>query len=280
MPEPFPVPLDRKAVHVDVQPGGEIILRGSLYSSHDGARIDATTTSWPANAPGGASVDSGGLFDLEAGGFHVTSQNPSTHEVHAIATGDDAPLCALHDVAAPCLPLRLGVQAQSRLLETRDWHASLRGTIAIEVVDAPLYAPAAHWTSQAAPVLKTAGVGLLLALVAAGVAALLYRRSSTPAARLAALARRVRAKAQRAAPVLAAPLNPALDSALQALRAQRVDPLSPHGQKMANVLLRLESTLDEAELSTRRATEQQLADELARDVEIALEAAAEAVHAR
>ena len=68
--------LDRIVQPVNVEPGGEIILRGSFTSAHDGTTIDAATTQWPAGAPGGASVDAGGLIDFEAGGFHMTSRDP------------------------------------------------------------------------------------------------------------------------------------------------------------------------------------------------------------
>lgn len=63
------------AVHVDVRPGGEIVVKGSFYSAHDGSTIDAAATIWPENAPGGASADSGGLIDFAAGGFRVSSRD-------------------------------------------------------------------------------------------------------------------------------------------------------------------------------------------------------------
>ena len=127
MPEPTAVCLTTAATHVAVRPGEEIILRGSFYSKHDGATIDAATTAWPAEAPGGASVDSGGLIDFAGGGFHVTSRNPATHEVHAVATGDPAPLCAQAGVQAPCLPLRLLPLARARFMTVNDWSATLVG---------------------------------------------------------------------------------------------------------------------------------------------------------
>jgi hypothetical protein len=280
MADPVPVRFDRQAIHVEAPAGGEIVLRGSLYSSHDGARIDATTTTWPSSTPGGASVDPGGLFDLAAGGFHVVSRDPATHEVHAVATGGDAPLCALSHELAPCLPLRLNVQARSRLLETRDWQASLSGAITVELLNAPVYAPAISWTAQAGPTLKAGAAWLALALLAASCAAFYRHWSSTPTARLSALARRVQKKAARIAPLVAAPLAPALDSTLLAVRSRRVDARSAFGQRIATVLNKLETTLDQTEQAERATREQEVVEELSREVAIALQAASEAAQIR
>src|SRR5262245_59680311 len=126
---PQPLVLNRPAIAVDVTPGGEIILRGSYQSTHDGSIVDAAVTTWPADAPGGASVDAGGLIDFEAGGFHLTSRNIATHEVHAVATGGPAPACAAFGVASPCLALRVEPQARTRLLTMDAWTKSLKGGI-------------------------------------------------------------------------------------------------------------------------------------------------------
>src|ERR1700689_886316 len=100
-----PLPLDGPPLHVEVEPGAEIVLRGSFHSTYDGTTIDAATTTWPQEAPGGASVVPSGLVDLEAGGFHMTSRDAVTHEVHAVATGKGAEVCAALHTRAPCLPL-------------------------------------------------------------------------------------------------------------------------------------------------------------------------------
>src|SRR6185437_8760031 len=108
MPDPSPttpLPLDLPAIHVDVEPGGEIVLKGAFHSKHDGSIVDAATTTWPPEAPGGASVDTGGLVDFEAGGFHVTSRDPVKHEVHAVVKSEGGEACAALGVTAPCLPL-------------------------------------------------------------------------------------------------------------------------------------------------------------------------------
>ena len=59
---PVPVPLQQSAIHVDVRPGGEVILNGFYYSPSDASVIDAATTTWPPTAPGGESADAKGLF--------------------------------------------------------------------------------------------------------------------------------------------------------------------------------------------------------------------------
>jgi hypothetical protein len=106
------------------------------------------------------------------------------------------------------------------------------------------------------------------------------RSARTPAARLAALARRVRRKADAVSPVLSAPLAPALQTACDAVRARRLDAGSPHGLRVAEVLLKLEANLDRAADAQRASEQQRVADTLVREVEIALEAAAEASAAR
>lgn len=273
MPDPltFPLRLDQVARHVDVRPGGEIVLKGSFTSRRDGSTVDAATTTWPGDAPGGGSVDTGGLLDLEAGGLHVTSRDPATHEVHAIATGKPAPACDAAGVAAPCLALRTLPQARSRLLTAREWIDSLDGGIVVEIPN-PVIPPVAP---SAVPYLQGAA-----ALIGAGVLAWIgwtarRRRAESPAGQLLALADRVRAKLRTTDQVLAAPLAPSLDAALRALKGRRIDATSAEGKRVAEVLRRVELRIDQATLQARAEEEQQAADELVREVESALEAADE-----
>ncbi|HLM71755.1 MAG TPA: hypothetical protein VK459_03660 [Polyangiaceae bacterium] len=277
MPETTAVCLTTPATHVDVRPGEEIILRGSFYSKHDGATIDAATTSWPAEAPGGASIDSGGLIDFTGGGFHVTSRNAATHEVHAVATGDPAPLCAQAGVEAPCLPLRLLPLARSRFMTVNEWGKTLvggpqNGCLAMEVPARVL--PPVPPGSE--PYLKATGAALGLAAVAALAWVIQRRRAASPAGQLNALAQRVRGKLKAADPVIAAPLAPAIESVLKAIRERKVDAPSAEGKRVATVLRRVEAQLSDAEARARAEEEQQAADELVREVESALEAAEEA----
>ncbi|WP_437635128.1 hypothetical protein [Sorangium sp. So ce854] len=276
MTQTFPLRRDRVAQHVDVAPGGEIVLRGKLVCSTDGSIIDAATTTWPAGAPGGGSVDSGGLVDFAQGGFHVTSRDPATHEVRAIATGDPAPACALAGVEAPCLPLRLLPLARARLQTAQELTSCLNGGITVEVPDAvlPPVAPAAVPYVQGAAVLL--GIG---ALASIGWV-MQRRRARSPLGRLLELAKRTRAKLQAADPVVAAPLLPAVEAALGALKQRRVDAASAEGKRVAEVLRRVELRLDASVEEARADREQQAADELVREIEGALEAVDEVGGAR
>ncbi len=274
MTDPIPLALDAVATPVDAAPGDEITLRGSLYSSHDGSRIDAAATFWPVDAPGGPSVDSGGLFDLEGGGFHLVSHDVHTHEVHAIATGGAAPACDALGVSSPCLPLRLSHQARSRLLGSSDWAASLSGQLDLNVEAASAWTPlpaVAAWLPSPTALFAT----LFTALVVATFSVLLRRRSRSPAGRLAAQARRVRRKLCRTSPLLAANLRSSLDNTLRDLRCGAIDAGSEHGVRIAETLGRLERTLDEEAVRARAERERKHADALGDQVEVALEAARE-----
>jgi hypothetical protein len=273
MPDPLilKLSLTQPALPVDVSPGGEIILRGSFISTRDGSIVDAATTTWPQEAPGGGSIDAGGLIDFEAGGFHVTSRDVAKHEVHAIAVGDSGPVCAALQAGTRCLPLR-AQQAHTRLITLQEWTSSLQGNISVEVVAPPVYAP----PPAAVPYVEAAA-GILAAGVIAFVA-LRYRkrRAASPAGQLIALGKRVREKLSSADVIVAAPLAPAIETALKALRARRIDATSAEGKRIAAVLARVEVRLDESGERARAHEEQQAADELVREFESALEAADEA----
>jgi hypothetical protein len=267
------ISLDQGAVHVDVTPGSEIVLRGSYTSTHDGSIIDAATTTWPAEAPGGASVDAGGLFEIsEPYGFHQTARDPVKHVVRAVATGEGGAACAAFGVQAPCLPLRLRPQAQSRLLTDGDWARSLKGGISLEVP----FIPTVYVPPSSVPYLEAAG-GVFAATLL-GVLAFRYRKrqAASPAGQLLALGKRVRDKLGRADAVVAAPLAPAIETALKALRGRRIDAASVEGKRIAAVLQRVEVRLEESAQRARADEEQQAADELVREFESALEAADEA----
>ncbi len=269
---PVPVPLQQSAIHVDVRPGGEVILNGFYYSPSDASVIDAATTTWPPTAPGGESADAKGLFDLAGGGFHLVSRDPATHEVHVRATGDAAAGCSAAGVAAPCLVNRLSAAAISRLQTREEFARTLNGEVTMEVV-APTIA------QTAAPAFPFLGIGAVIAAaIAVGFVAIRARkrRMSSPAGQLLALARRVQGKLGSADVVVAAPLGRAVDIALRALKSGRVDPSSTEGKRVESVLMRVETTLDAHAAETRADEEREAADELVREVESALEAAEEA----
>lgn len=274
-PAPLKITLDRPAIPVSIEPGGEIVLRGAFHSKHDGSIVDAATTTWPAEAPGGASVDHGGLFDFEAGGFHMTSRDPVTHEVHAVAKSEPGAACSALGVSSPCLPLRLQKQAVSRLMTTGEWASSLEGgggQVMLTVLNPPAYAP------PPAAVPYVWGAASILAVGLAGVIGARWwrRRQSSPAGQLVALARRVQEKLSRADAVLAAPLAPAVQTALRSLKQRRVDASSTEGKRVAAVLARVEERLDASAIEARAEEEQRAADELVQEMESALEAADEA----
>lgn len=270
------IDLGKLAEHVDVAPGGEIVLRGAFTSTRDGSIIDAATTTWPANAPGGESIDAGGLLDLEKGGFHVTSRDPKTHEVHAIASGDPAPACDAAGVTAPCVALRVVPEARTRLITVGEWTATLKGGITLETNAPSAMAPVEQAASRWSGTLAVAAALIVVVIAAALWRGKQKRFAESPAGQLLELARQVKEKLGKADAVLAAPLAPAVEHALAAVRKRRVDPKSNEGKRVIEALKRVEIRLDESAEHQRAEKEQQAADELVRDVEAALEAADEA----
>jgi hypothetical protein len=273
MPQTLKLDLTRPATPLTVRPGEEIILRGSFTSAHDGSVIDGATTTWPDGAPGGASIDAGGLIDWGGSGFHVTRRDPAAHVVHAVATGDPAPACDAAGIKeGPCLALRTLPQARSRLMTNQEWVSSLKGAITVEIPTPPLVAVA----PSSVPYLQGAAVLVGLGLLAAVGWTVQRRRARSPAGQLLALADRVRTRLRTADPVLAAALTPAIDAALASVRRRRVDPGSKEGKRVAEALLRVERRIDAA----AAAEQEQAADELVQEVESALEAADEVAPAR
>lgn len=269
--------LDAVVQPVNVEPGGEIVLRGSFTSTHDGSVIDAATTQWPAGAPGGASIDALGLVDFAAGGFHMTSRDPAKHEVHAVATGENGAACQAAGVASPCLVLRHAPLARSRLITMDDWASSLKGGIEAEVIGAPAYAPAVGMLEQPA-VQGTLGLAGLLA-VGALAWTIRRRQKATPAGQLKDALARVRTKLKGADAALAASLAPAVARVADVLGERKVDPSSKEGIRIADVLKRVEARIDDTTVQAKEAAEEEAADELVAELEGAIEAADEAMAA-
>ena len=269
------IPLDKAALPLALKPGDEVVVKGELYSTHDGSRVDARTTSWPADAPGGASVDVGGYIDFAGGGLRVESYDPKTHEVHARVTDQPGQACSAAGVASPCLPARTLLQAQSRGLTVGVWKSSLQGELVVEVPAAPVLAPV---TSTLASPFFLGPLGV----VALAGAFLIARRArakwaATPTAQLAVLAKRVRDRARVADAALAAPLLPALDRAIAAVRENKIEASSPEGKRMEAMLLRVEDKLTRTARTLRAEDEKAVADDLLHDVEDALDAGDEAL---
>jgi hypothetical protein len=268
-----PLQLAGPPLHVEVEPGAEIVLKGSFHSTYDGTTIDAATTTWPPEAPGGASVVPSGIVDLEAGGFHMTSRDPASHEVHAIYTGKGGEVCAALHSTAPCLPLRLdklGLERRPMGITADELARSLQGGISVEGLPPPVVPPVA------VPYAAIAAGVLAVGLVALGATRAMKRRAVSPEGKLAALLDRIEGKLGRSDAVLAAPLLPAIDTAKKSLRKRRIDPASAEGKRVEAALLRVEARLDASAHEARSAAEQQAADELVHEMESALEAADEA----
>jgi hypothetical protein len=231
-----------EAAHpVAVDPGGEVIVRGAVRSSHDGSVIDALTT-----RPGATGVEGdgepvpGGLYDIEAGGWRLVSRDVRAHAYRLAATGNAAPACVEAGVASPCLPLRLLPLAQSRLLAVADFARSVSGEITLEVLDpdsTPVAAPP-FVTRYGAPM----GVGALALVGAFALARTLRRRSQTPEAKLRRTAAKVRARLASGDPV-------------HRQLAPSVDALVTHADELASLRDRLRTRVantDRAALTIRR----------------------------
>ncbi len=273
MGDSFAIRLDRPAQHFDADPGTEIVLRGVVRSTFDGSEIDAATTTWPDGAPGGASVDAGGLVDLRGGGLHLVSRDPKTHEVVAVVTDRPGAACEAAHVASPCVALRSLEQARSRLLTTSEWGRSLDGKLTAEIqtpVPPPAYAPVTH--ALTSPLVATGALATILFAVAIFAVA---RRRRSASYQMRRAIRRIEKKLAVADAALSGALAPAVKRALQAIERKRIDPASKEGMRIADVLHRVETRLDESTAHARATKEQEAADTLVLEMESALEAAHE-----
>lgn len=201
--------LREPCVAVAVAPGGEVVIRGSARSSHDGTVFDALTA-----RPGATGVEGegnpvpGGLYDVEEGGWRVVARDLRAHAYRLAATGQPGAQCIAANVASPCLPLRLLPLAQTRLLAVSEFAATMSGELTLEVIDAadvPVRVP-----SFVARYGAAAGVGVLVAAGALLAARRLRQRASTPEALLQRTAARVKARLANADPVHKA-LGPSID---------------------------------------------------------------------
>jgi hypothetical protein len=277
MSDTVKIPLDRPALPLALSPGDEVVVKGELYSTFDGSHIDARATSWPKDAPGGASVDVGGFLDFSGGGLRVESYDAQAHEVHARVLETPGEACSALGVASPCLPVRTLTQAQSRGLTVATWKSSLQGSLVVEL-PAPAIVPLAPVRSVATSPLFLGAMALVVAVVAVILGRrIAKKRAEHPRAQLQALARRVRDRAKVADVALAAPLLPALDRALDALKQRKIEAHSPEGKRIEAMLLRVEDRLSHTERKLRAEDEKVTADELLGEVDDALDAGDEAL---
>lgn len=279
MSQPFKLAVETFAVPVKAPPGTEVRLKG-FYVASDGSIIDAATTTWPEGAPGGQGIDPNGFVDFAGSGFHLSKRDPVTHEVVAIATGQDAPACAAAGVKAPCLAMRTTILARSRLMTRDELRESMKGEITVEVMapaEPPPPAALAPVTDALASPIAIGAFGVMGLGAVCALGWVVYRRRKlSPEGKMRELAARVSKKLKGADAVLFAALDPIVKKTLAAMRERRVDPTSKEGIRVADVLTRVEARLDQTAREEKEAKEQAAADELVLEMESALEAANEA----
>lgn len=228
----------------------------------------------------------GGLIDFAAGGLEVTARDADSHQVEAVATGGPAPACHALGLEAPCLPLRTVQLAHERLLTVRDYVDSLRGEMTVTVPAAPVaVAVEIQPAGEEGPLTWLPQLALVGAVVWA-VATLLvvvwmvhrcWARSARR--RIARLMGQLEQTAATADPVLSQVLAPALAGMDRALRERRLDPTSAEGQRLEERLSQIYSALVSSMVERERLNERQVADDLAQQLQLAVEAAAEASRA-
>lgn len=275
--ESFELSLLYAATHVPVAPGETVVLRGALRSATDGSVVDGFRIVRAAELADGDGQDPAGLIHFGAGGLRVVAYDPGAHAVTARAMAGPAPGCVQLGVDSPCLVLRSKALAHQQLLTVAEWQRTLSGSIEVDVRQVPgllveqrgASGAASPWPAMAAAV---AAATVLLALLA--WACWRWRRS--PHRQLAWLLRTTARAARQANPVLAEVLQPALRATSSAVRHRELDPTSPAGQRLAAALRGLRADLRRQALARRRRAEREIADELLGQVDVALQAAAEA----
>jgi hypothetical protein len=272
MSDPIRVDLKVPVVHVDVAPGGELILRGSFTSAHDGSVIDAATLARP-----GMEVAPYGLVDFERSGLHMTSRDPKSHEVHAVANGEPAAACELANVAPPCVSLRVAPLAHAALMTAEDFRQTLQGGLSIEVVAPTVTTEATAAASSHLGAIAAIAGALAVGAIGLAIATRRKRFAASPAGKLVALAKRVQERLSAADQVVAAPLVPALEKAVRAAKSAKLDAASPEAKRVEAALLRVDARITESQKRVKTEQDQEIADELVREMEAALEAADEVV---
>lgn len=175
-----------RATKLDLKPGEELTLSGSVVTKSDGSVFDASTrTDIVANQ---RVARPGGILELEGTGLSLVAQDSTGHIVHLVASGEAAPRCAELGTAGPCLVPRTKILAHERLMTETEFVSSLSGTLEVSL-------PPVAMTSALNPWLKPIGrgaLGLGLAmLIAFGIAAIVRYRNA-PLQVLARQAKRTR----------------------------------------------------------------------------------------
>jgi hypothetical protein len=197
----------------DVVPGEEIVMKGTVRTSFDGTVYDAISRT--DTTPGGPVTRRGGLFEPETTGFRVASQDPTTHEVHLVATGTGGEACLALGMAAPCLIPRVSEAAHERLLSEAELRATLVGQVTAALPEGP---PPAVPTSRVAG--GMVGIaGLVLALT--GLVAYLAQKRQSPMTAVKKAADKARSEIRG-------------DRAFDTLRV-KIDDLVHHAEKLERV---------------------------------------------
>ena len=115
------------------------------------------------------------------------------------------------------------------------------------------------------PYLRAGSLALLICVLVSIVVQLRRLRARSPRGQLIALAARVRERAQKADPAMAAPLQPAIDSAWKAVRSGRVDPASSEGKRIAEVLVQVDRRLGSIQQRIRTDAEREVVEEAVLD---------------
>lgn len=171
----------QRPIGLSVTKGDSVVVQGLVATQHDGVAWDAVT-----HLEGDKFV-AGGLYRLDGVGLRLEHHDEARHLTRFVVTGEEAPLCALHGLAAPCLVPRLEELAHERLLTTEGFVATLRGTMAVAEQKAPAPVPAWHrFAKVTGGVLALAVPGLVLLLLGAA------RRRRTPLGQVYAAAAEAR----------------------------------------------------------------------------------------
>jgi hypothetical protein len=275
------LPVDLFTVQpLELEPGGELTLKGAVHSHHDGAVVDGLNTLV------GNRLVPGGLVDAEAGGLRVVWRDPERHEYRLVAIGAEGPACREAEVPSPCLAPRTLALAQARLLTVAAFERSLSGQVQVD--STRLGGVGARLAVQVRSVWEWVVLG---PLALGGWVWLRRRRRRVPAPReaIAALVAELTRRLRQGDPVHQRLLVPIAALADQARRLERerrrglaegwpAETARAEGQLRAilSSLLELKRTLNEATRAGRADLDPRLLLDLHKDLQLALDATREA----
>ena len=278
------LPLDLFAVQpLDLEPGGELTLKGAVHSHHDGALLDGLNTRM------GNRIVPGGLVDAEAGGLRVVWQDPEQHEYRMVAMGLPGPACREAEVPSPCLAPRTLALAQARLLTVAAFARSLSGEVQVESARLGGVGTRLSVLVRAPWEYPLAALGPLFALGGWGWLRRRRRRAPSTGEAIASLVAELTRRLRHGDPVhrrLLVPIGALADQMRRLERERRrglaegwpAETERAAGQLRAilSSLLELRRTLNDATRAGRADLDQRLLLDLHRDLQLALDATHEA----